>query len=60
MNINQLYTICENLGPASTFIVFNGKNAIFRCPYMCIPHPWDEKQIKGFKVVDDTNIEVYL
>lgn len=60
MTIQDLYAICDNLGPWSDFTVYRGAEEVFSGPYIEM-EPWCyEATVTGFEIVRGISAEIHI
>ena len=60
MNLFDLYRLCDNLNRGSVIRVHDNYEYVGEFLYMDTPHRLENKPIKGFRVYNDVNIEIWV
>lgn len=60
MTLHDLYRLCDNLTHLSYLKIMHDGELICDCKYAELHPQWWERRIKGFKIIDELNIEIYM
>ncbi len=60
MTVGKLYYQCDNLGSSTVFFVYKGREFIGEFNYMALPAWVDKRELRGFKIVDETNVIIHI